>query len=113
MKRGVDGVDGGESRAARHARAGRRPHRSHPQGRRHRSHRPRRRLRRHHSVVLGLEDVSTYPALIAELLRRGYKDEDIRKITGRNILRVMRQAEKVSKTMRAERGPSMLLFGAN
>ena len=65
------------------------------------------------SVVLGLEDVSTYPALIAELLRRGYKDEEITKITGRNILRVMRQAEKVSKTMRAERGPSMLLFGAN
>ncbi len=65
------------------------------------------------SVVLGLEDVSTYPALVAELLRRGYKDEEIMKITGRNILRVMRQAEKVSKTMRAERGPSMLLFGAN
>jgi hypothetical protein len=46
-------------------------------------------------------------------LRRGYKDEEITKLTGRNILRVMRQAEKVSRTMRAERGPSMLLFGAN
>lgn len=47
-------------------------------------------------VVLGLEDVSTYPDLIAELLRRGYSDEDIRKITGRNILRVMRRAELVA-----------------
>ena len=35
------------------------------------------------SVVQGLEDVSTYPALIAELLRRGYKDDEIRKITDR------------------------------
>ena len=65
------------------------------------------------SVVLGLEDVSTYPALLAELLRRGYKDEDITKITGKNILRVMRQAEKVSATLQAERGPSMLLFRPN
>jgi membrane dipeptidase len=45
------------------------------------------------SVVQGLEDVSTYPALVAELLRRGYTDDDIRKIANRNILRVMRAAE--------------------
>ena len=45
------------------------------------------------SVVVGLEDVSTYPLLIAELLRRGYTDEDIRKIASRNILRVLRGAE--------------------
>ena len=44
------------------------------------------------SVVLGLEDVSKYPDLIRELLRRGYSDDDIRKITRQNILRVMRQA---------------------
>ena len=48
------------------------------------------------SVVQGLEDVSTYPALTAELLRRGYKDDEIKKILGLNILRVMRGAEKVS-----------------
>ena len=35
------------------------------------------------SVVVGLEDVSTYPQLIAELLRRGYTDDDIKKIVGR------------------------------
>jgi len=47
------------------------------------------------SVVHGLEDVSTYPALIAELLKRGYGDEDIKKIAGRNLLRVFRGAEAV------------------
>jgi membrane dipeptidase len=47
------------------------------------------------SVVQGLEDVSTYPALIAELLKRGYTDDDIHKIAGRNILRVMRAVEAV------------------
>jgi len=45
------------------------------------------------SVPVGLEDVSTYPGLIAELLRRHYSDEDIRKLAGRNMLRVMRGAE--------------------
>ena len=47
-------------------------------------------------VVLGLEDVGTYPDLIAELLRRGYSDDDVKKITGRNILRVLRAAEKAA-----------------
>jgi membrane dipeptidase len=53
------------------------------------------------SVVEGLEDVSKYPDLTAELLRRGYGDEDIRKILGTNILRVMRKAESVAASMRA------------
>ncbi len=44
----------------------------------------------------GLEDVSTYPALTAELLRRGYKDDEIKKILGLNVLRVMREAERVA-----------------
>jgi membrane dipeptidase len=62
------------------------------------------------SVVLGLEDVSKYPDLAAELLRRGYTDEDIKKIIGGNVLRVMREAEKVSKRLQSERGPSTMLF---
>jgi membrane dipeptidase len=62
------------------------------------------------NVVQGLEDVSTYPALTAELLRRGYKDDEIRKIIGQNVLRVMREVEKVSKKLQAERGPSTMLF---
>ena len=62
------------------------------------------------AVPVGLEDVSTYPSLVAELLRRGYKDEEIGKIVGGNILRVMRQVEKVSKRLQSERGPSAVLF---
>jgi membrane dipeptidase len=62
------------------------------------------------SVVLGLEDVSKYPDLVAELLRRGYKDDEVRKIIGGNVLRVMREVEKVSKKLQAERGPSTMLF---
>jgi len=53
------------------------------------------------SVVEGLENVSTYPALIAELLRRGYTDDDIRKIAGRNILRVFRAVEAVGGRVQA------------
>jgi len=62
------------------------------------------------SVPEGLEDVSKYPALTAELLRRGYKDDEVKKILGLNILRVMRQVESVSRKLHAERGPSTMLF---
>jgi membrane dipeptidase len=55
----------------------------------------------------GLEDVSTFPALIAELLRRGWSDGDARKVIGTNVLRVMREAEAVAATLRTERGPSL------
>ena len=58
------------------------------------------------SVVQGLEDVSKYPALTAELLKRGYTDQDIKKILGLNILRVMKQVERVSAELRKKRGPS-------
>jgi membrane dipeptidase len=44
----------------------------------------------------GLEDVSCYPALFTELADRGYSDEDLMKIAGRNVLRVMRAAERVA-----------------
>jgi len=62
------------------------------------------------SVVQGLEDVSKYPALTAELLRRGYKDDDVKKILGLNILRVMREVEKVSTRLEKERAASPVLF---
>jgi membrane dipeptidase len=58
------------------------------------------------SVVVGLEDVSTYPALSAELLKRGYSDEDVKKIVGLNVLRVMRQVEKVAAGLQKTRQPS-------
>jgi membrane dipeptidase len=62
------------------------------------------------AAPVGLENVSTFPALTAELLRRGYADVDVRKILGRNVLRVMREAERVSARLRKERGPSTMLF---
>ena len=46
-----------------------------------------------------LEDVSTYPLITQELLNRGYKAADIHKLMSGNILRVMRQAEKVAAEM--------------
>jgi membrane dipeptidase len=62
------------------------------------------------SVVQGLEDVSTYPALTAELLKRGYKDDEIKKILGLNIVRVMRDAEAVSARLQKERPAAPTLF---
>jgi membrane dipeptidase len=54
----------------------------------------------------GLQDVSEYPNLFGELLRRGYSDEDVRKVAGGNILRVMRAAESVAERLQATRKPS-------
>ena len=48
----------------------------------------------------GLEGVDRYPALLAELMRRGWSDADIAKLAGGNILRVMATAEVVSRRMR-------------
>ena len=50
-------------------------------------------------VVQGLEDVSTYPALFAELARRGWSDNDLRKLAGENFLRVFARAEAVAKRL--------------
>jgi membrane dipeptidase len=49
----------------------------------------------------GLEDPSRFPYLAAELLRRGYADEDVRKLAGRNLLRVMRRMEGVARELQA------------
>ena len=54
----------------------------------------------------GLEDVSTFPNLIAELLRRGWSDEDAKKVIGLNVLRVMRQTEAVATRLQRERPAS-------
>uniref|UniRef100_H2YAW8 Dipeptidase n=1 Tax=Ciona savignyi TaxID=51511 RepID=H2YAW8_CIOSA len=45
----------------------------------------------------GLEDVSKYPNLIRELLKRGWSEEELKKITGKNLLRVMRAVEAVAQ----------------
>jgi membrane dipeptidase len=49
-----------------------------------------------HNPPAGLEDVSCYPALLAELLKRGYSEEDVKKVAGQNLLRVLRAAEQVA-----------------
>ncbi|MHC4974995.1 MAG: dipeptidase [Planctomycetota bacterium] len=58
----------------------------------------------------GLEDVSTYPALFAELLRRGHSESDLEKIAGLNVLRAMRETEKVATRLQSERPASDALF---
>jgi membrane dipeptidase len=60
------------------------------------------------STPVGLEDVSKYPALVVELLRRGYSDDDVKKVLGLNLLRVMRAAEATAARLQAERGPSVV-----
>ncbi len=62
------------------------------------------------SLPVGMQDVSTYPALIVELLRRGYSDDDVRKIIGLNVLRIMREVETVAATLQASTGPSEAMF---
>lgn len=57
-------------------------------------------------VVLGLEDVSKYPALFAELAHRGWSEANLRKLAGENLLRVFSQAGAVSKKLRKARPAS-------
>jgi membrane dipeptidase len=54
------------------------------------------------SLPAGLKDVSTYPNLIAELLKRGYSEKDIEKICYKNLFRVWKKVEKVSRKMNDE-----------
>jgi membrane dipeptidase len=54
----------------------------------------------------GLEGVDKYPALLAELARRGWSDADLAKVAGGNVLRVMREAEAVAKQLQATTQPS-------
>jgi membrane dipeptidase len=58
------------------------------------------------TTPVGLEDVSKYPALFEELARRGWSDDELADLAGRNMLRVMRDAEKVAKRLQASEGPS-------
>jgi membrane dipeptidase len=54
----------------------------------------------------GLTDVSCYPALLAELLSRGWTEEDCAKLAGGNVLRVMHEAEVAARELSAQRPPS-------
>jgi len=56
------------------------------------------------SAPRGMEDVSKLPNLVRELARRGYSEDDLVKIVGGNLLRVMRQVEALARRMRSEKG---------
>ncbi|MEO6526277.1 MAG: dipeptidase [Gemmatimonadaceae bacterium] len=56
--------------------------------------------------VVGLEDVSKFPMLFAELARRGWSDADLAKLSSGNVLRALAQAERVAARLQRARGPS-------
>jgi membrane dipeptidase len=58
-------------------------------------------------TVVGLEDVSKFPALFAELARRGWSDADLAKLANGNVMRVLADAERVSAKLRETTKPSM------
>jgi membrane dipeptidase len=57
-------------------------------------------------VPTGLDGVDKYPALLVELARRGWSDDELAKVSGANLLRVMAQVETVSNQLRTRRAPS-------
>jgi membrane dipeptidase len=63
-------------------------------------------------TVVGLEDVSKYPALFAELARRGWTDADLMKLSNGNVLRVLKQVETVAARLQKTRKPSIATIEA-
>ncbi|HSL88320.1 MAG TPA: dipeptidase [Ignavibacteriaceae bacterium] len=59
-------------------------------------------------TIENLDDCSKFPNLFAELARRGWTESELKKIAGENFLRVFKEAEIISKKLRAERSPSMM-----
>lgn len=68
---------------------------------------PGRRGQRERSTLLLR---ATFPNLTAELLRRGYSDDDVKKVLGLNVLRAMRGAEDVAKRLQKQRQASPALI---
>jgi len=58
-------------------------------------------------LIQGLEDVSKFPDLVAELIRRGWSTAELAKLTRGNLLRVFREAEEVAAELRKTRQPSL------
>jgi membrane dipeptidase len=59
---------------------------------------------------VGLDGVNRYPALLVELMRRGWTDSDIAKLAGGNVLRVMTEAERVAVRLRETRAASSAVW---
>ena len=64
------------------------------------------------TTPVGLEGVDKYPALLTELARRGWSDDDLAKVAGGNMLRVMHDAEAVAKRLQKQEGPSFATIEA-
>jgi membrane dipeptidase len=62
------------------------------------------------STPVGLDGVEDFPALLAELMRRGWTESDIKKLAGLNVLRVFRDVEKVAQRLQRERPASDALI---
>jgi membrane dipeptidase len=62
------------------------------------------------TTPVGLEDVSHFPDLFAELMNRGYTKDDIRKIAGLNLLRALRKTEQVASALQKTSQPSDVMF---
>src|SRR5205085_4965210 len=58
------------------------------------------------STPIDMTSVADYPKLFAELIRRGHSDEQLKKIAGLNVLRVMRQAETIAAKLQKDRLPA-------
>ena len=58
----------------------------------------------------GLDDVSTYPRLFAELIRRGWSDAELRQLAGENALRAMERTEQVAARLQQVRPASTMVF---
>ena len=63
-------------------------------------------------LPIGLEDVSAYPRLFVALADRGWSYQDLTKLAGGNVLRVMRAAESGARELQTTRGPSLATFEA-
>ena len=59
------------------------------------------------TTPVGLEDVSKYPDLFAELIRRGWSDVNLRKLAGENLLRALAKAEVIARRLQKARPPSI------
>ena len=58
------------------------------------------------TLPLGVDGVDAYPAILAELARRGWSDQDLRKVAGENVLRAMHGAEAAAARLQAQRPAS-------
>ena len=62
------------------------------------------------NMPVGLEDVSKYPYLFAELIERGWTENELKKLAGQNMLRVLKENEKVAKMLQAKKSPSIVQY---